>query len=131
MRFNTISTLIHLDRRLSMAEARRQMLTIGAFFIVVVIAIVLYAAGAIGWTLIVPVILLLFGICILALAVIRSENAGKYERSAFSTLSMGLLLVAVGGAWTMIAFGFNWLYALALILLVFGALAIAAAMRRK
>jgi hypothetical protein len=114
-----------------MAEARRQLLTIGAFFIVVVVAIVLFAAGAIGWTLIVPVILLLFGIWILALAVIRSESAGKYERSAYSTASMGLLLVAVGGAWTMIAFGFNWLYSLALVLLVLGALAIAAAMRRK
>ena|SRR3972149_6039049 len=114
-----------------MAEDRRQLFTIGALFIIVVVAVVLYAAGAIGWTLVAPVVLLLFGIWILALAVIRSENAGKYERSAFSTLSMGLLLVALGGGWTMLAFGFNWLYALALILLVFGALAIAAAMRRK
>ncbi len=67
----------------------------------------------------------------LALAVIRSGNASKYERSTYGTASIGLLLVAVGGAWTLIALGYNWLYALALILLVLAGLAIAAAMRRK
>ncbi len=114
-----------------MSEDRRLLLSIGAFFFILVVSLLLAFQVFNNWTLTFPLVLLLFGIWILALAVIRSESAGKYERSAFSTLSMGLLLVAVGGAWTLIAFGFNWLYALALILLVFGALAIAAAMRRK
>jgi len=112
-----------------MAEAKRQLLSIGAFFIVVVIAILLYVAGAINWSLIVPFVLVLFGVWILALAGMRSSTLQKYERGVFSTLSLGLLLVAVGGAWYL--FAFNPLYSLALILLVFGALAIAAALRRK
>ena len=112
-----------------MAQAKRQLLTIGAFFIVLVVAILLYVAGIIGWTLIVPLVLVLFGVWILGLAGKRSSTLQKYERGAFSTLSLGLLLVAVGGVWYL--FTYNWLYSLALILLLFGVIAIAAALRRK
>jgi hypothetical protein len=112
-----------------MSESRRQLLTIGVFFIILVVAIVLYAAGAIGWTLIVPVVLVLVGAWMLALAAMRGANPQKYERSSFSTTIMGLLLVAVGGAWYL--FSFNWLYSLALILLIFAGVAIATALKRK
>ena len=112
-----------------MAEDRRQLLTIGVFFIVLVVAIVLYAAGAINWTLIVPVVLAIFGIWLVALAAMHSSNPQKYERGAFGTAIMGLLLVALGGAWYL--FDFNWLYSLALILVVLAAAAIAAALKRK
>jgi hypothetical protein len=91
--------------------------------------IVLYAASLIDWTLIIPVILVLSGCWTLVLAGMRAANPQKYERGAFSTVSLGLLLIAVGGAWYL--FAFDPLYSLALILLVFGALAIAAALRRK
>jgi hypothetical protein len=111
------------------SEVRRQLFTIGTFFIILVVAIVLLASGAIDWKLIVPVVLVLFGAWILMLAVIRKSNPQKYERGTFSTLSLGMLLVAVGGAWYIATF--NWLYSVALILLVFGALAIAAALKRK
>ena len=42
---------------------------------------------------------------------------------------LGLVLIAVGGAWFL--FSFNWLYSLVVILLVVAALAIAAALKRK
>ena len=112
-----------------MSEDRRQLLSIGIFLIVLVVSIVLYAVGAIDWTLIVPVILVLLGIWLVALAAMRSRNPTKYERGSFATLSMGLLLIAVGGAWYLI--GVNWLYSLTLILLVLAILAIAAALRHK
>jgi len=112
-----------------MSEDRRQLLSIGIFLIVLVVSIVLYAVGAIDWTLIVPVILVLLGIWLVALAALRSRNPTKYERGSFATLSMGLLLIAVGGAWYLI--GVNWLYSLTLILLVLASLAIAAALRHK
>jgi hypothetical protein len=112
-----------------MAEARRQLLTIGAFFVVLVVAIMLYAAGAIGWTLIAPVVLVLFGVWMLALGTMRGANPQKYGRSSFSTSVMGLLLVAVGGA--LYLFSFGWLYSLVLILLVLAGVAIAAALKRK
>ncbi len=112
-----------------MTEAKRQLLTTGALFIVIVVAIVLYAAGAIEWTLIFPVVLALFGVWLLALAAMRNSSTQKYERGAFSTLSMGLLFIAVGGAWYL--FSFNWLYSVAVILIALAALAIAAAFRHK
>jgi len=74
-------------------------------------------------------VLLLFGFWMLALAGMRGSNPEKYARSAFSTMSLGLMLIALGGAWYL--FGYNWLYSLVVILLVFGALAIAAALKRK
>ena len=42
---------------------------------------------------------------------------------------MGVLLMALGGAWFL--FGYNWIYSLALMLLALGVIAIASAMRRK
>ena len=112
-----------------MSESSRQLLTIGVFFLTIVVAILLYAAGLIDWTLIVPVVLVLSGLWALALAGIRASKPQKYERGTFSTMALGLCMIAVGGAWYLFAFG--WLYSLVLILLVLGALAIAAALRRK
>ena len=112
-----------------MAESRRDTLSLGVFLIIIVVAIMFYAASLIDWTRIVPVILVLSGCWTLVLAGMRAANPQKYERGAFSTISLGLLLIAVGGAWYL--FAFDPVYSLALILLVFGVLAIAAAMRRK
>jgi hypothetical protein len=112
-----------------MAESRRETLSIGVFLIIIVVAIILYVASLIDWTLIFPLVLVLSGCWTLVLAGMRAANPQKYERGAFSTMSLGLLLIAVGGAWYL--FAVNPLYSLALVLLVLGALAIAAALRRK
>lgn len=113
-----------------MAENRRETLSIGVFLIIIVIAIMLYATQIISdWMLIIPIILVLSGCWTLASAGFRSSNVHKYKRGAFSTMSLGLLLIAVGGAWYL--FAFNPIYSLALILLVLGALAIATALKRK
>ena len=113
-----------------MAESRRETLSVGVVLIILVVAIMLYATQVISdWTLIFPLVLVLSGCWSLVLAGMRASNPQKYERGAFSTMGLGLLLVAVGGAWYL--FSFNPLYSLALVLLVFAALAIAAALRRK
>jgi hypothetical protein len=112
-----------------MAESRRQLLSIGVFIIIIVVAILLYATGLIDWTLIFPIIFVLSGCWTLVLAGVRASTPQKYERGAFSTMGLGLLMIAVGGAWYL--FAINPLYSLALMLLVLGALAIAAASRRK
>ena len=112
-----------------MSESSRNLLTIGVFIITIVVAIVLYVAGLIGWTLIVPVVLLLSGLWMLALGAIRAGKPVKYERSSFSTMALGLCAIAIGGAWFL--FSFNWLYSLIVVLLVVAGLAIAAALRRK
>ncbi len=113
-----------------MAESRRQLLSIGVLFIVAVVAIVLFAAGAFAdWLNIFPIIFILFGGWMLALSGIRSQNPQKYERESFTTLELGVLLIALGGCWLL--WRTNWLYSIALGLLVIGAIAVVAAMRRK
>ncbi len=112
-----------------MAQSSRDLLSIGAFLIIIVVAILLFAAGLIDLGLVIPVILVLSGCWTLVLAGIRASNPQKYERGAFSTMGLGLLLIAVGGGWYL--FAVNPLYSLVLILLVLAAIAIAAALRRK
>ncbi len=112
-----------------MAESRGALLSLGVFLIIIVAVIVLLIAGIIDWTLILPVILVLSGCLLLATAAYRPSTKPKYAPSAFYSLSSGLFLIALGGAWYL--FRFNWLYSLALILLVLGAIAIAAALKRK
>jgi hypothetical protein len=112
-----------------MSESSRQLLTIGVFFITVVVALLLSVIVLADWFLFIPIVLVLSGLWALALAGIRASKPQKYERGTFSTMALGLCMIAVGGAWYLFAFG--WLYSLVLILLVLGALAITAALRRK
>jgi hypothetical protein len=120
-----------IEGDIAMAEERRTLLSVGAFFLILVVGIVLYLANIITWPLILPVFLMLFGVWTLALAAMRGANPEKHARTAFGTMGLGVCIVAVGGAWSLIVLGYNWLYALVVILFVFGALAIAAALKRK
>lgn len=109
---------------------RRQLLSIGAFLIILVISIVLYALALIGLILILPMILALSGVWLMISAGIKSSNPEQYDRGPFSTFAWGLLLLAVGGAWFLYSYGYGWLYSIALVLVVLAILAIAAAMKR-
>ena len=112
------------------SESNRNLLTIGVFFLTIVVAILLYVAAVItDWVLIAPLVFLFNGLWLLALGAIRMGKPVKYERSPFSTMALGLAAIAVGGAWFL--FSFNWLYSLVVILLVVAALAIAAAFQRQ
>ena len=114
-----------------MAEGgNRGLLSIGVFLIILVISIILYTPlELIPWSLIPALILALYGCWTIVLAGIRASNPHKYERDPFSTVALGLILIAIGGAW--FTYSIEPLYSLAIILLVLGALAIAAALRRK
>ncbi|MGC9345298.1 MAG: hypothetical protein ACP5ER_00695 [Candidatus Bathyarchaeales archaeon] len=112
-----------------MAEGeKRGLLSIGVFLIILVVCIILVPLG-LDWQLVPPLIIALYGCWTIVLAGIRASNPQKYERGPFSTFALGLLLVAIGGAW--FAYSIEPLYSLAIILLVLGALAITAALRRK
>ena len=111
-------------------DGNRGLLSIGIFLIILVISIILYTPlELIDWSLIPPLILALYGCWTMALAGIRTSNPHKYERGPFSTFALGLILMAIGGAW--FAYSIEPLYSLAIILLVLGVLAIAAALKRK
>ena len=115
----------------TMSEVKRQLLTIGVFFIVLVAALLLAVTQIIDWKLFGPVVFMLFGAWMLVLAAIRGAHPQKYERSAFSTISLGAILLVGGGAWGMLVLSINWVYALVLVLAVCAAIAIAAAIRHK
>jgi cobalamin synthase len=113
-----------------MSESRRQLLSIGVFCIVAVVAILLYATKVVSdWLNIFPIIFILFGVWLLVLAVMRAQNPQKYEREPLGTLEMGVLLMTIGGAW--LVWRTNALYSVALVIFVLGAVAIVAAVRRK
>jgi hypothetical protein len=114
-----------------MAEGKdRGLLSIGIFLVILVVSILLYAPlELIRWSLIPPVIIALYGLWTIVLAGIRASRPVKYERGPFSTLAWGLLLIAIGGAWFFVSI--SWVYSLATILLVLGALAIVTALRKK
>lgn len=112
-----------------MAESRGALLSLGIFLIIIVAVVALLVTDIIDWTLIVPVLLVLSGCLLLATAAYRPSTKQKYASSAFYRLASGLFLIALGGAWYL--FRFNWLYSLIVILLVLGAVAIAAALQRK
>ena len=105
-------------------------MTIGVFFIIVVVAILLYPANVThNWANILQLIVVLFGVWMLVLAAMRAQNPQKYERSAYSTVEMGVLLMAIGGAWFLLSY--SWIYSVALLLLALGVIAIVSALRRK
>ncbi len=108
----------------------RTLLTIGVFLITIVIAVLLYVTAIISdLVLILPLVFLFNGFWFLVLGIIRMGKPVKYERSPFSTMALGLIAIAVGGAWFLSSI--NWLYSLIVILIVLAALAIAAATQRK
>jgi len=113
-----------------MSEGKRSLLSIGVFLLIIVAVIVLFATNLISPANVIPLILVLSGVWVLAMAGMRSQNPQKYERSAFNTFGIGLLLIAVGGGWYL-AVASYWLYAVALILVVLAAIAIAAALKQK
>jgi hypothetical protein len=112
-----------------MSESNRQLLTIGVFFVALVVAILLAFVVLQNWVWTIPLFLLFAGLWLIVLGAVRLSKPVKYERSAFSTITMGSCAVAVGGAWFLFSYG--WVYSLALILLLIGALAIVAALKRK
>jgi len=117
-RSNTMST-----------EHKRSLLTIGAFLVAITVSILLYAVGLINWTLIAPMAFVFCGLWLLALGAIRMGQPIRHERSGFSTIAIGLIVMAVGGAW--FASTINWIYAIAIILIVVAAIAIATALQHK
>jgi len=97
--------------------------------LVVIIAILLVAFGpSQDWGSIISLSLILYGLWVVVLAGIRSKRPLKYERGAFSTLIMGVLLVAVGGAWFLNIQTGYWLYSAVLLLIIVGIIAIASAL---
>ena len=111
--------------------ADRNLLTIGALFVIVVVSILLYVPANVltQWWMVLATMIVLFGAWLIVLAGMQRSNPEKYGRGAFSYFGWGLLVIAIGGAYFL--YYTNPIYSLVLVLLVLGAVAIAAALRRK
>jgi heme A synthase len=102
---------------------------LGALLVIAAVLLVAYA-GAVIERLdeVFALIITLYGVWTMILAGIRVRNPEKYGRGAYSTLVMGVLLTALGGAWTLYIEGTNIIITVALILVVIGILAVASAL---
>lgn len=111
-----------------------EMLSFGVFAIIVAVTLVAYSAAIIGVGQIFPIIIAIYGIWTIALAGIRAQNPERYGRGAYSTMIMGVILLAIGGAWFLLTAGMDPVLTLALLLVIVGILAVVSAipsMRKK
>jgi len=115
-----------------MPKRQLDLLSLGVLVIIIAILLVAFFPD---WGTILSLTISLYGLWVVALAGIRAKSPEKYERGAFSTLVLGILLLAVGGAWYLnILTEGNILYSVVLLLVIVGILAVASAlpsMRKK
>lgn len=105
-----------------------EMLTVGVFLIIAAVLLVAFEASSIQrLDEAVAIIIALYGIWTMILAGIRVRNPEKYGRGAYSTLVMGVVLTALGGAWVFFIETASIIVAVAIILVVIGVLAVATA----
>ena len=103
------------------------LLSFGALLVIGAVALIAYAAQLIEFVEVLALIIASYGVWTMILAGIRVKNPEKYGRGAYSTLVMGVILTALGGAWELNIRGTDIIMTLALILVVIGILALATA----
>lgn len=112
-----------------------ELLSLGALLVIAAVLLVAFAAAVIKrLDEVFALIIALYGVWTMILAGIRVRSPEKYGRGAYSTLVMGVMLTAFGGAWVLYIEGTNIIITVALILVVIGILAVASALpsfRRK
>lgn len=106
-----------------------ELLSLGALLVIAAVLLVAFAVAVITrLDEVLALTIALYGIWTMILAGIRVRNPEKYGRGAYSTLVMGVLLTALGGAWVLSIEGTNIIITIALILVVIGILAVASAL---
>jgi hypothetical protein len=100
----------------------------GALLVIAAALLVAFSQGLLRIDEVFALIIMIYGIWTMILAGTRVVNPEKYGRGAYSTLVMGVLLTAVGGAWEFHIRFENIIISIALILVVIGILAVASAL---
>jgi len=112
-----------------------EMLSFGVLLVIVAVVLIANMTGIIaGLDQVVALVIALYGVWTVALAGIRVKNPEKYGRSAYETLLMGIVLIALGGSWFLFIATQNIILSIVLILLVIGIIAVISAlpsMRKK
>lgn len=113
-----------------MAKLPLGLLSIGVFVIIIAICLTAFAVNFINMDGIIPLILTFYGVWLMVVAGIRVKNPEKYARGAFSIFAWGILFTAIGGSWYLYVLGpENWILSIILVIVVFGILIVAAALR--
>lgn len=107
-----------------MAKRQLGLLSFGVLVVILAVSLLTFQ----NWSSILAFTLTLYGIWGIALAGIRAKNPEKYERGAFSTLVWAILLIAIGSSWFVFIQTTDLVYAIVLLLIVVGALAVASAL---
>ena len=103
-------------------------LSFGVLLVITALTLVAYAVQIIiGLNQVLALIITFYGVWTIVLAGIRTKNPEKYGRGAYSTLVMGVILIALGGAWYLYIATANFILPVVLLLLVIGILAVATA----
>jgi len=104
-------------------------LSFGVLMVIIALMLVAYATAAItDLGQMMALIIAFYGIWTLVLAGVRTRNPDKYGRGAQSTMAMGIVLLAIGGAWFLLTIGTSPILALALLLVIAGILAVVSAL---
>lgn len=102
--------------------------------VIIALMLVAYATEIVDLGQMMALIIAFYGVWTVILAGIRMRNPEKYGRGAQSTLTMGIVLIAIGGAWLLLSAGISAILAIALLLVIIGILAVVSALpsfRRK
>ena len=113
-----------------MSKSQQGLLSLGAFIIIVAIAVILGVALENFWPKVIPLIIAFYGCWLVVVAGMRTRNPSKYPRSAFSFFGWGILIAAIGfGSYLSVGGVINWIYASAVVLLILGILGVVAALK--
>jgi len=112
-----------------MPKRQLGLLSFGVLVVILAVLLVVFGPGQ-DWGSLLSLTLVLYGLWVIVLAGIRARSPMKYERGAFSTLILGILLLAVGGAWFLNIQTGYWLYSVVLLLMIVGIIAVATALLR-
>ena len=108
-----------------MAKRQLGLLSFGVLVIILAVSLLLSSLDLFKFL---ALTITLCGFWGIVLAAIRAKNPEKYERGAFSTLIWAILLIAIGGSWLIFIQTENFIYAVVLLLIVIGALAVVSAL---
>jgi cobalamin synthase len=110
-------------------------LSFGVLMVIIALMLVAYATAIVtDLGQMMALIIGFYGVWTVILAGIRMRNPEKYGRGAQSTLTMGIVLIAIGGAWLLLTAGISVILAIALLIVIVGILAVVSALpsfRRK
>jgi len=105
-----------------------ELLSFGVLLVIASLVLVAYSVQIVTrLDEILALIIAFYGVWTIVLAGVRTKNPEKYGRGAYSTLVMGILLTALGGAWYLYIATADLILSIVMLLIIIGILAVASA----